>query len=190
MENIETLKENEIFKRIIEYRIDFAYTRTSYFNAYNRVNKQNKRIAIGNNLLGLFSIFISIFTLSALTIFLTMAIKEFNIIYIVSGLSIISIIITIYLHSSKNHVNSNLYLDRAEEYSVLYKKAKNFEAIYQAGLEITNEKLQEKLIYFENKQENLLKLSLEIKKEDYDLAKDQIRTHKNYLYDEIDKDNT
>jgi len=190
MENMEQLKKNKIFMRIIEYRIDFAYTRQSYFNAFSRVNKQNKRIALLNNLLGLFSIFIAIFTLSALTLYLTRAAKEINIIYIVSGLSIISIIISIYLFSIKNPVNSSLYLDRAESYSVLYKRAKNFEAICQTGIEINNEKLREKLIYFENEQEKLLKLSLDIKKEDYDLAKEHIRNQKNYGYDEMDENNT
>lgn len=190
MENMEQLKKNKIFMRIIEYRIDFAYTRQSYFNAFSRVNKQNKRTALLNNLLGLFSILIAIFTLSALTLYLTRAAKEINIIYIVSGLSIISIIISIYLYSFKNPDNNNLYLDRAEAYSVLYKQAKNFEAICQTDLEIANEKLREKLVYFENEQEKLLKLSLDIKKEDYDLAKEQIRNRKNYGYDDLDENNT
>lgn len=190
MENLRTVKKNELFARLIEYRIDFAYTRQVYFNAYLRINKHNKRIAFRNKTLGLFSILISIFTLSALTFYLTQITKDISIISIVSGLSIISLIISIYLFSIKEPVNSNLFLERAEAYLVLHKKAKNFEAIYQSNLEITNERLQENLLFFENEQEKLMKLPLEIIDTDYELAKEQIRNRKNYGYDEVDENNT
>jgi len=190
MENTKELKQNELFARLIEYRIDFAYTRQAYFNAYNRVNRRKKRIVSRNNFLGLFSILISIFTLSALTLYLTQETKEIRIISIVSGLSIISIIISIYLFSTKGSVNSSIYLDRAEAYTALFKKVKNFEAIYHSDLEITDEILRDKLTFFENEQEKLLRLSLEIKKEDYDVAKEQIRNRKDYSYDDVDKTNT
>ncbi len=190
MGNNEQFFNNEIFKRIIEYRIDFAYTRQSLFNASSRINRKNKRIALRNQLLGLFSILISIFTLSALTLYLSQALNEIIILYIVSGLSIFSLMISIYLLSTKNPENSKLYLDKAEAYVILFKKIKNFEAICKSNIEITNEKLSEKLTYFENEQEKLLKISLDIKKEDYDLAKKQIRNRKNYGYDEVDENNT
>jgi len=174
MENLKNLKQNELFARLIEYRIDFAYTRQAYYNAYNRVNNQNKRIVFRNKFLGLFSILISIITLSALTLFLTQETKEIRIISIVSGLSIISLIISIYLFSTKELVDSRPYLERAEAYSVLFKRAKNFEAFCKSEQEITNEKIWDKLLHFENEQEKLLKLSLEIRKDDFDLAKDNI----------------
>jgi len=136
------------------------------------------------------SILISIFTLSALTLYLNQVTKEVYIIYFVTAVSIVSLIISIYLLSVKESEHSRHYLERAELYSVLYKKAKNFEAIYQSEPGIHSDKLREKLSYFENEQEKLLKISLEIKKEDYDLAKVQIRTGKNYGYDEIDEENT
>jgi len=190
MENLKNLKQNELFARLIEYRIDFAYTRQVYFNAFLRVNKQNKKIESRHKLFGFLSILISIITLSALTFYLSQAIKSNNIIFIVSGLSIISLAISIYLFSIKGPVNSNLFLERAEAYLILHKKAKNFEAICQADSKITNEKVHEKLLYFENEQEKLIKLPLEIIEKDYALAKEQIRNRKNYGYDEVDENNT
>ena len=190
MNNQNKQKQNEIFERIIEYRIDFAYTRYSYFNAFKRVSKKNKRKAVERNLLGLFSILISIFTLSALTLYLSQVANEISIIYIVSGLSIISITISIYLYNAKVIINSSLYLDRAEAYSSLYKKVKNIEAAYHSGLIEDNERLYKELTFFANEQEKLLKISLEIKTEDYDLTKEEIRNKKNYGYDEIDENNT
>lgn len=190
MENLRNLKENELFTRLVEYRIDFAYTRQAYFNAFLRVNRQNKRTVFLNKSLGLFSILISIFTLSALTLYLTHTTKDNGIITIVSGLSIISLIISIYLFSIKNPENGNLFLERAEAYLALHKKAKNFEAICQSNLDISNDILQEKLLFFEKEQEKLIKLSPEIIDRDYDLAKIQIRSRKNYGYDEVDENNT
>lgn len=190
MENLRNLNQNELFARLVEYRIDFAFTRQAYFNAYNRVNMHNKRIALRNKLLGLFSILISIFTLSALTIFLTQDAKEIRIINIVSGLSIISLIISIYLFSTNEPKSSSLYLDRAEAYSVLFKRVKNFEAFCKADPEISNEVIWEKLLHFENEQEKLLKLPLEIKKADFDLAKENIINKKNYEYNDNDREYT
>jgi hypothetical protein len=184
------LENNAIYLRIIEYRIDFAYTRQAYFNSFIRISKQNKRIALMNTIMGLFAILISIFTLSALTYYLVLSLNEINIIYIVSGLSIISLIISIYLFRTKPNENSYLYLEMAETYSCLYKKTKNFEALCQSELEIDNDKLREKLNYFENEQEKLLKMSLEIRKEDYDLARENIINNKNYNYDNLDKEYT
>ncbi len=190
MENVNELKRNKLFARLIEYRIDFAYTRHAFFNAYIRINKQNISLTFRNKILGLISILISIFTLSALTTYLTQTTKDANIIFVVSGLSIISLTISIYLFSIKEPVNSNLFLERAEAYLILHKKAKNFEAIYLSNSEITNERLQEQLLFFENEQEKLTKLSLEILDIDYELAKGQIRNQKNYGYDEVDEENT
>lgn len=187
---MENLKENELFARLIEYRIDFAYTRQAYFNAYLRVNRRNKRIACQNKILELISIAISIATLSALTLYLSKMTEEIIIIFIVSGLSIISLVISIYLFSFKEPINSNLFLERAEAYLILHKKAKNFEALCQADSEITNEKILEKLHFFENEQEKLIKIPLEIIGKDYALAKEQIRDRKNYGYDDVDKANT
>ncbi len=187
---MENLKQNELFARLIEYRIDFAYTRQAYFNAYDRVNRHNKWIDFRNKLLGLFSILISIFTLSALTIYLMRDAKEIGIINIVSCLSIISLIISIYLYSTNKPQDSSHYLERAEAYSILFKKVKNFEAFCKTDPEISSEKIWAKLLYFENEQEKLLKRPLEIKKVDFDLAKENIISKKNYEYNDEDREYT
>ena len=178
--------ENKLLERLVQYRIDFAYSKQNAYNAYKRTSAKNSKIKSNIHQLNIGSIALSVLTLSSLTVFLSLHTNDTIYIYISTLLSVISLIITVHLLNSSDEMNALPYLIRAEEYSILYKKAKNYEALYSAGKQAN---LEEIVKHFETEVEKISITPLIFLQEDFEATKGQIKNG-DLVYSEDDVKNT
>jgi len=178
--------ENKLFERITHYRIDLAYSKQNAYNAYKRISGKNSRQRKDIHRLNMISIVLSLLTLSSLMVLLSLKTNQLIYIGVSSSLSVFSLIINVYLVKNLEEENALLYLARAEEYSILYKKAKNIEARYGNDEQID---LGEAIKYFEAESARLALTPLIFSQEDFDATRSQIKNG-DLIYSDDDFKNT
>jgi len=185
MEN-EIINSN-IYQRLKELRVDFAYSKNLFFAASERVSNEENKFNRKRNILEISSIIISVITLSGVAFYFSQNYKDLSVI-IIGVLSIIGVGINLYLLKLKNKEISEEYIKTANGYLDLYKKAKIIEAKVKdnvIGMVELSEKVEE-LTYLQSKLNNP---RLKTKNEDFNKAKENIDKGSN-TYTEDDFKNT
>lgn len=179
MEN--ELKNSNLYKRLQQLRVDFAYSKSLYFAASNRVSIEERTRNGSRKCFEITSILISVVTLSSVAVYFSQKFQELSVL-IIGILSIIEIGISIYLLTLKYENLCEEYIIVANSYLDLYKKAKIIEAKVEdnvIGMVELSEKVEE-LTYLQSK---LTNPKLTTKPEDFKIAKANIDTGSNSYTD-------
>lgn len=166
------IQESNQFKRLQQFRVDFAYSKNLYFNAAGRLETQYKCAEKTSQILNLVAAGLAIFTLTALQLYLNEVLQKSSI-YVISGISFISVLISIYLFFHKNDKIYLAYYQRANDYLYIYKQVKNLEAKILDN-QVSIDKLNEMLDKVNEDQKNLNAVQLPTTQSDYESAKKQI----------------
>lgn len=166
------MANGNLYERLKDYRVDFAYSKELYFAASMRLKKEYEKKERRSRNLNLVAAGLSILTLSNLFLFLQDEMGK-NAVYIASVVSIVGIIISIYLFFHRNPEEFKEYQQRGEAYLMLFKEVKNIEAMYLDKI-ITDEALAEEIKMLAMKQERLSANALATLEEDYLKAKSNI----------------
>jgi hypothetical protein len=180
MEN--EIKNSNLYIRLQELRVDFAYSKNLFFAAFNRVLNDEKTRNGRRNGLEITSILISVFTLSGVAVYFSQKFQELSVL-IIGVLSIVEIGISIYLLTLKHENHCEEYIRAANGYLDLYKKAKIIEAKVEdnvIGMVELSEKVEE-LTYLQSK---LTNSKLTTTSEDFKIAKENIDTGFNSYTDD------
>ncbi|CAA0209343.1 hypothetical protein NACSLCCMFF_320038 [Tenacibaculum maritimum] len=181
------IKNSNIYKRLQELRVDFAYSKNLFFAASDRVSKNEKSQNRRKNSLEIASILISVITLSSVAVYFSEKYQEQSII-VIGVLSILEIAISVYLLTLKNENLCDEYRKTADGYLDLYKKAKIIEAKVEdnvIGMVELSEKVEE-LTYLQSKLSNP---KLTTTEDDFKIAKANIDNGTN-TYSETDFEKT
>ncbi|MEM9298839.1 MAG: hypothetical protein AAGA64_10665 [Bacteroidota bacterium] len=180
--------KSNVLKRIIEQRVNIAFSKEQYFNAYYRlrdlkIKKLKQRRMLFNGSTG-----ISIFILSGLLVHLMDTDgKAFLISSLV--LSLISVFMSIYQGTLPEIKDPFEYLQRAEGLTVLFKQIKTLEAQVKDGCVEDNCELSDFLEDIDSKSKVFYNNPLPMKKEDYEAAKSNIENN-NLSYTDEELQNT
>lgn len=183
----DNIKNSNLYKRLRELRVDFAYSKNLFFAASDRVSKSEKSQNSRRNYLEIASILISVITLSSVAVYFSQKYQEESIV-VIGVLSILEIAISVYLLTLKNENLCDEYRKTVDGYLDLYKKAKIIEAKVEdnvIGMVELSEKVEE-LTYLQSKLSNP---KLKTTEEDFQLAKANIDKGKS-SYSDSDFDNT
>jgi len=170
MEN--EIKNSNLYKRLQELRVDFAYSNNLFFAASERVKMEETGLDIKRNGFEITSILISVVTLSGVAFYFAQKFQELSVL-IIGILSIIEIGLSVYLLTIKNKNLCDEYVKTANGYLDLYKKAKIIEAKVEdnvIGMIELSEKVEE-LTYLQSK---LTNPKLTTTDEDFKKAKNNI----------------
>jgi hypothetical protein len=170
MEN--EIKKSNLYRRLRELRIDFAYSKNLFFAASERVKNKENQLSLRRTVLEVTSILISVITLSSVAVFFSQKFQE-TAVLIIGVLSIVGIGISVYLLTLKNQNLCEEYIKTANGYLDLYKKAKIVEAKVEdniIGMVELSERVEE-LTYLQSK---LVNPKLTTTDEDFKKAKDNI----------------
>ena len=179
MEN--EIKNSNLYRRLQELRVDFAFTKNLFFAASSRVSNDEKNRNNKRNGFEITSILISVITLSSVAVYFSQKFQELSVL-IIGLLSILEIGISIYLLTLKHENLCEEYIKTANGYLDLYKKAKIIEAKVEdnvIGMVELSEKVEE-LTYLQSKLTNP-KLSTTI--DDFNIAKENIEKGSNSYTD-------
>ncbi len=179
------IEESNSFKRLQEYRVDFAYSKGQFYEAVNRLNIEKERYF---KLRKTRDTLILIFTLLTF-----IGVVESNILdnqNIIIGVSAsIAFGLSIYQFIDKNSFeNIKEYQVTADDYLDLYKKAKNIEVKVKDNL-ITLEELNKFVDELHNRQIEVIQNSPKTIYEDYKNTKNAIEKNQSG-YSENDFKNT
>ncbi|HOF17039.1 MAG: hypothetical protein WBH71_05395 [Bacteroidales bacterium] len=179
-------KDNHLLERIRQYKVDFAYSAYTLFNAYKRHRNNERKRRKLYVILNLISIACSIATISLLMIFLSQSIGQHATLYVATILSFLSIMIGFYLIFNKNYEKSFKYLLRAEKINILFKQTKNVETFIKAGV-LSDKEIAENIQRLQTKFENItIEEPLPVETIDYQTAKKQLQEgEKSYNDNEI-----
>lgn len=166
------IKQSNLYKRLQELRIDFAYSKNLFFAASERVEKKEKKLNTLRNGLEIASILISVITLSSVAVYFSQKFQEGSII-VIGILSILGIGISVYLLTLKNWSLCEEYIKTANGYLDLYKKAKIIEAKVEDNV-IGMIELSEKVEELTHLQSKLSNPKLSTTEEDFKKAKENI----------------
>lgn len=177
------LLSSETFKRLQEYRVDFAYSAKVFSFAADRLfaeeqNEQNKK-----KWLDIVGIIIDVFTLSGIA-FLYSEIYKNAAIVVLGVLSLASIGISLYTTLHQTEKLSGDYKRRANDYRSLYKQCKNIEAAVKDQL-LTMEDLSKQVSQLHNAQIQITETKLLPNSADYEKAKKAIEEGQ-YLHTDED----
>lgn len=153
MEN--EIKNSNLYKRLQELRVDFAYSKNLFFAASERVKTEETNLERKQNKLEITSILISVITLSSVAVYFSQKFQELSVL-VIGLLSIAEIGISVYLRKLKNKNLCDEYVKTANGYLDLYKKAKIIEAKVEdnvIGMIELSEKVDE-LTYLQSKLTN------------------------------------
>jgi hypothetical protein len=181
------ITQSNLFERLKQLRVDFAYSKNLFFAASTRVHKVEKRNHGIKNILEISSILISVITLSSVAVYFSQRYQNESIV-IIGLLSIIEIAISVSLLTMNGDKLFEEYTKTADGYLDLYKKAKIFEAKVEdkiMGMVELSEKVEE-LTYLQSKLSNS---KLKTTYEDFVIAKDHISKGSN-SYSQSDFENT
>ena len=170
MEN--EIKKSNLYKRLQELRVDFAYSKNLFFAASERVKTEETNLESKQNNLEITSILISVITLSSVAVYFSQKFQELSVL-VIGLLSIVEIGISVYLLKLKNKNLCDEYVKTANGYLDLYKKAKIIEAKVEdnvIGMIELSEKVDE-LTYLQSK---LTNPKLTTTDEDFKKAKSNI----------------
>ena len=179
------IEKSNSFKRLQEYRIDFAYSKGQFYEAVNRLNREKENYI---KLKKIIDTLILIFTLlTFIAIVGSDILPNQNIIVGISAL--IAFGLSIYQFIDKNSFeNIKEYQNTADNYLDLYKKAKNIEVKVKDNL-ITLKELDKFIDELHNRQIEVIKNSPKTIYEDYKNAKNAIEKNQSG-YSENDFKNT
>jgi biopolymer transport protein ExbB/TolQ len=181
-----TMTATHLYERLLQYRVDFAYSKNTYFAASARLKTEfEKKDRLSRNL-NIIATIISIVVITNLMLYLEEIVGK-GAVYIASGIALISIVITLYLFFFKNPEKHLEYFQRANEYLALFKQARDLEAKYQDG--ITNgDQLSIEIEKLHQAQQKLNANSLPTTDSDYETGKKGIMEGQNgYTAEEIKK---
>ena len=179
---------SNILKRIHEHRVNIAYTKEQYFNAYYRLLKSYKKKLRQRRVLFNVSIAIGIVTLSGLLVHLTDNDTKAALM-LSTFFSITTIVLSIYLSTLPELKEPSAYLERAEGFLILYKHIKTLEARIADGCIENDCDLGTYLDEIENKSKILYTNPLPMEYEDYLDAKKKIQNG-NLSYTDEELQNT
>lgn len=185
MEN--EIKNSNLYGRLQQLRVDFAYSKNLFFAASTRISKEEKATNRIRSGLEITSIMISVITLSSVAVYLSQKFQELSI-YIIGLLSIAGIGISVYLLTLKQQNLCEEYIKVANGYLDLYKKAKIIEAKVEDNV-IGMVELSEKVEELTYQQSKLANPKLKTTDEDFEIAKQNIDKGSN-TYTENDMKNT
>lgn len=182
------MEPSNVLKRIHEHRVNIAYTKEGYYNAYFRITAENKKKLKQRTLLFNLSTAISIITLSGLIVHL--ANDNQRVFLITSAVfSSLTVFLSIYLSSLTEIKDPFEYLQRAEGFNVLYKHIKTLEAQIKDGCVEDNCELNTKLEKIDEKIKILYTNPLPTEYADYQAAKNNIQNG-NLSYTDEELQNT
>ena len=180
-EKSDIMETENMFERLKNYRVDFVYSKGVYFAASKRLKDKYEKKERKVQILNLISAGFSITVLTVLQFYLAEKLDK-NAIYIISIFAFVSVIISISLFFYKNPERYIAYHNRAEEYLLLYKQAKDAEAKFTDKL-LTPVQLSQEIERLHHAQAKLISVPLETTYEDYNAAKKGIENGENgYTY--------
>jgi ADP-dependent phosphofructokinase/glucokinase len=166
---IETQQQNDLVRRIIEYRVDFCYSKQSFFAAAKRIRTENNKRFIIRRSLNIAALTLAFLTASGVAFYFT-KINEDGTVIAMGFFSVISLSISIYLIIENKEENADDYIRAAEDYLELYKHLKNIEAKVKSG-QISDEELAREIDIIEYKQLKISSRMLITTDEDYSVGK-------------------
>ena len=178
---------NNVKCRIKQYRVDVAYTRGAYYNAYYRLSRQNK----WRTILRRWMVFASfIFGLTVLSGLLNQLYGQQNVTFtwISTLFSVLSLLITFYLRTLDKIVDPEEYLRRADGFTFFYKSILTDEASINDDLIDSSEQIAI-LHRIEERYKVIYTNPLPILKVDYERSRKDIKKGK-LTYTEEDFKNT
>lgn len=181
------IKNSNLYKRLQELRVDFAYSKNVFFAASSRVAKEESNQNKQRKFLEIVSILLSVITLSGVAVYFSQKYQEISVI-IIGFLSIIGIAISVYLLTLKTENLLEEYIKTANGYLDLYKKSKIIEAKVEdnvIGMLELSEKVEE-LTFLQSKLSNPKLVTID---EDFKIAKDNLEKGSN-TYSDTDFTNT
>lgn len=153
MEN--QIKNSNLYKRLQELRVDFAYSKNLFFAASERVKIAEQTLDSKQTNLEIISILLSVVTLSSVAVYFSQKFQEISVL-IIGILSIAEIGISVFLLKLSNKKLCDEYIKTANGYLDLYKRAKIIEAKVEdnvIGMIELSEKVDE-LTYLQSKLSN------------------------------------
>ncbi len=158
-------KNSNIYKRLQELRVDFAYSKNLFFAAAERVKAKEMNLESKRNNLEIISVVISVATLSSVAFYFSQI--------AIGALSLFGIGISVYLLKAKNKDLWHEYVKAANGYLNLYKKAKNIEAQVEDNI-IGVSEISRKVDELTDLQCKLTDFKLATTGKDYRIAKSNI----------------
>ena len=180
------LIETAAFKRLQEYRVDFAYSKKLFFAAADRVSRGATKYERKRKALEITAMVIDVLTLSSIAVYFSKQYENYSII-VIGLLSLISIGINLSLLLQQKKLSYAEYVSTANAYMDLHKQAKNMEARVNDGM-VTLEELTKSIDRLHNGQIRLLNSELITEAHDHEMAKKAIEEgQETYLKDEFQK---
>lgn len=171
--NYNFMNSQNTLKRLMECRVDFAYTKGNYFAAARRLKKEYNKKENLSRFLNIVAAGLAIFLLTALQLYISEKMGK-SAIYVASLFAFASVIISLYLFFHKNPEIYIVYHTRGEEYLALYKYAKHIEAKFADGI-LTPEQLSTELGKIENDERRLTAIPLPVTENDRAISKKGIK---------------
>jgi hypothetical protein len=164
------INNSEVYQRLRECRVDFSYSKNSFYNGYLRLEIEKEKQEKNKKIIDCISIALSIFTISAIAVYLTNSYKDIAVIVI--GLSsLFSILLSIFNIINNKEIDSQSFKKAADNYLMLYKKTKNIEASVIDNL-LTPTEINQTLKNIHDSQDILVKIiNVVTTREDYAKAK-------------------
>ncbi|MEO1054719.1 MAG: hypothetical protein AAFX87_29070 [Bacteroidota bacterium] len=180
--------KSNVLKRIIEQRVNIAFSKEQYYHAYYRLRDLNIKKLRHRRMLFNVSTGIGIFILSGLLVHVMDSDGQaFLIISLV--LSLTSVFLSIYIATLPEIKDPFEYLQRAEGLNVLYKQIKTLEAKVKDGCVEDDCELSEFLEEIDDKSKVLYNNPLPMENEDYEAAQKNIKNN-NLTYTDEELQNT
>lgn len=178
-------RQEELLKRVQEYKTDFASYAYSCFNAFARVKKMEEGREKRTKNINLASLALSILSMSAFMIIITDTLSREWSVMIATLLGFLSVLLNIYSLLSDTQKGSYKYLMRAERVNVLWKDTRNTEILIDTGL-LSEQEIIEKIKYYQGESMKHAQDPLYISPEDYELARKQLADgQKSYEKEEL-----
>lgn len=178
-------RQEELLRRVQEYKADFVSYSYSCFNAFARIKKveEGREKLIKN--INLVSLALSILSISAFMAIATDVLSKGWSVMIATLLGFFSVLANIYSLLSNAQRESYKYLMRAERVNVLWKDTRNTEILIDTGL-LSEQEIIEKIKYYQGESMKHAQDPLYISPEDYELARKQLADgQKSYEKEEL-----
>jgi hypothetical protein len=163
-----SITDSKTFKRLQEYKVDFAYSKNIFYSAVSRLEKEQNRYLKWKKII---DVAILIFSLASFSSAIHPDIPNFVLgifAFFAFGLSVFQFI------NFKDFSQIKDYKNTADDYLILYKSCKNVIVKAEDGI-LDKNKLSEEMDKLLNTQSELIKVSPKTEYSDYLEAKKEIK---------------
>jgi hypothetical protein len=181
MEDKKYITKSKTFKRLQEYKVDFAYSKNLFYSATNRINQEEKKYLKSRKRIDIAILFFTLFSFSS-AIYPNIDVLYLGVFaFIAFGLSIFQFI------NIKDFSNNKDYKKTADNYLTLHKTCKNFITKAEDNI-ISLTELSKEIDKMQSIQNELIEKSPKTEYSDYLEAKKQIEEgNSEYTNEEIEK---